>query len=262
MEAAEKILAGVPAPSRRTFLRAVVVMEFIFSTAFSTSNIVKGAVATGSITDGGGHGPSYARILNNCPVIKEYCDVDISRMPVLISLCREIAAEMIIEKTANPKNYLGTPDDQRMVAAFGPMFGNVHIGAGASSSHDRVTDLTEIRWRTTLIGACGQLELNKQQAAAKELAVCKTSAISVSNATQSCTGNTNVVPAAAAVASRQGKKCSNINCPDHAHYVAATCKLLWTKCSKDCKKCEVGRGGSIHVCPNEVCKTVLTAHTA
>ena len=55
MEAAEKILAGVPAPSRRTFLRAVVVMEFIFSTAFSTSNIVKGAVATGSITDGGGH---------------------------------------------------------------------------------------------------------------------------------------------------------------------------------------------------------------
>ena len=67
MDAVERILRNgcnlLPADSRGTFLRSFQVQEFVASVAFSRSNIVYGCIATGSIKNGSGSGPS---ILNNC----------------------------------------------------------------------------------------------------------------------------------------------------------------------------------------------------
>ena len=61
------------------------------------------------------------------------------------SLDNVIVDEMIIDKTLNPKGYLGTPDDQRMVVKeFGPVFGGIHMGTGSTTSGDRVKELTFI----------------------------------------------------------------------------------------------------------------------
>ena len=59
---------------------------------------------------------------------------------------------------------------------------------------------------------------------------------------------------------RRGKKCSSPNCSDRAHFYAATCKLLWTKCNKDCARCGPGYGGSMHVCAHADCKAALAVH--
>jgi hypothetical protein len=87
------------------------------------SNVINGAVATGVIKDGSGSGPSYDRMLSNCPPIKDFCDLDISRMPMLIERCRVIAREMAARRAINSRNYMGTPDDQRMVESFGEFLG-------------------------------------------------------------------------------------------------------------------------------------------
>ena len=281
LAAVDHLLRNIPADSRRTFIRAFQVQELAASTAFSMSNVCQGAIAAGAIKNGSGDGPSYERMLSNCPPIKEFCAADITRMPMLINKCRIIAAEMVVDRTRNSSNYLGTPDDQRMFALFGEFFGPIFIGTGDVSSGDRVTDLELIRWRTTLLGANGQLEKeNKKRLVASEktaaslartatearLAVSQAAALDLvvdlnGTTTSVAPGNVGEVVGAVAPA-RKGKKCSNINCPDHAHYYAGTCKLLWSKCAKGCLKCEEGKGGSIHVCPNSKCKSVLEAHMA
>jgi hypothetical protein len=226
------------------------------------NNVIQGAICTGAIKDGSGSGPSYKKILENCPVIKAWTDEERTRMPMLIAKCQEIADEMIPEKLLNPVNYLGTPDDQRMVASFGEYFGDIHIGTGLRTSGNRVTDLEFIRWRTTLYGANGQLEID----AKKRLAVVdKTSLPAIVALPLSASTPEPVDSAAAsrtqddsaAVSGKLGKKCSNINCPDRARYRKALA-ALWTKCPKNCAKCD--KGGSVHVCAHEQCKAVLNQH--
>ena len=112
LAAVNHILRNIPADSRRTFIRAFQVQELAASTAFSMINVCQGAIATGAIKNGSGNGPSYERMLSNCPPIKEFCVADVARMPVLIERCGIIAAEMVTERTMNSVNYLGTPDDQ------------------------------------------------------------------------------------------------------------------------------------------------------
>ena len=253
------------------------------SVAFSRSNIINGAIATGSIKDGSGGGPSYERMLNNCPVIKTFCEkTNVSKMPELITKCAVIADEMVLEKTRNPKCYLGTPDDQRMFQSFGDDFGPIHIGTGEETSGDRVTDLEIIRWRTTLLGTDGQLEIAAQkrlEIAEKALArgrrsgIIPLAPITTAAATGECPNNepltqpqdTQMITGGTpltAPPTRKGKKCSNPNCPDHAQYFAATCKTLWTKCAKNCSRCGPGAGGSMHICANAECKNALAIHMA
>lgn len=55
MPSVHKILAKVPAASRRTFKRGFIVKEFIASQAFSRSNGIQGALNIGAITDGWQH---------------------------------------------------------------------------------------------------------------------------------------------------------------------------------------------------------------
>ena len=237
---------------------------------------MQGAITNGSITDGSGSGPNYKRMLTNCPTVALLCRDDSSKIDTLLVKCDEIADEMVLEKTRYPKNYLGTPDDQRMFQAFGEYFGPVHIGTGEKSSEDRVTDLELIRWRTTLMGAEGMVEReNSKRLLAAEKAAASlarrnvlhpvTATVVVATATvpsvaAASSSNCTIVPLPAAKA-RQGKPCSNlINCPERSRYCAATCKTLWTKCAKDCKRCGPGQGGSMHVCAHPLCKAALTAH--
>jgi hypothetical protein len=189
-------------------------------------------------------------MLSNCPPIKDFCDLDISRMPMLIERCRVIAREMVAERAINSRNYMGTSDDQRMVESFGEFFGPIFIGTGDVTSGDRVTDLELIRWRTTLLGANGQHESRKKQLARERVAASRAPATSQGQNGQTATEVDGAAvsvtyPAAATAPARKGKRCSNIDC--HDHYYAATCKLIWTKCGKGCLNCEEGKGGSVHV---------------
>ena len=190
-------------------------------------------------------------------------------MPILVEKCHGIANEMIIQETNNPLSYLGTPDDQRMCLAFGDIFGPIHIGTGETSSQDRVTNLELIRWRTTLLGAPGQLlkEANKRAAKERKAAagalgeLATRTSTTIAMASNVAREDDSDIAAAEQIPSiRKGKRCSNYNCPDNAHYYAATCKHLWTRCSKDCKRCGVGEGGSMHVCTNVECKAALRTH--
>ena len=74
--------------------------------------------------------------------------------------------------------------------------------------------------------------------------------VATDNQSLGAVANANFEPAG----NRQGKKCSNIKCPDHARYKAATCKLLWSKCNKHRTKFGPGMGGLVYVCPNANCK--------
>ena len=264
MPAVNSILRDIPASSLRTFQRAFIVTELLASVSFSMNNIIQGAICTGAIKDGSGSGPCYEKILENCPVIKAFTDKDRTRIATLIVKCQQIADEMILEKINNSINYLGTPDDQRMVAAFGELFGEIHIGTGIRTSGNRVTDLEFIRWRTTLYGANGQLEIN----AKKKLARLEKASFDSSTIAMALPGlPSSIVETETIVASgeqgnktvigRLGKKCSNINCPDHARYRKALANL-WSKCPKNCGKCDTG--GSVHVCANEQCKAILSNH--
>jgi hypothetical protein len=262
------ILRNVPADSRRTFQRAFMVTELLASVAFSRNNIIKGAIATGAIKDGSGSGCYVERMLENCPVIKLYCSEKgtVGRMEALVGKCSSIADEMVYQKNSNSKNYLGTVDDQRMVQEFGDIFGDIHIGTGIVSTGNRVTALELIRWRTTLLGANGQLEIEKQKRLAiinKNLPIANLIPVdAISSVAQlpahAIDEGSNLQPIP--VFQRQGKKCGNINCPDHARYCASTCRILWRKCPKNCNKCESGKGGSVHVCSNNACQLVLAAH--
>ena len=268
MPAVNHILRDVPANSRRTFIRAFMVTELLASVAFSRNNIIQGAIATGAIKDGSGSGCHIERMLENCPVIKSYCNEKgaLGRMEALVAKCSLIADEMVYQKYCNSENYLGTVDDQRMVQEFGEIFGDIHIGTGILSTGNRVTALELIHWRTTLLGANGQLEIEKQKRLAiidKKLLVTNLIPIDLISSVAQLPAHTheesrNVQPIP--VSQRQGEKCGNINCPDHARYCASTCRVSWKKCPKNCNKCESGMGGSVHVCANNACQLVLAAH--
>jgi hypothetical protein len=53
--------------------------------ALSRSNIINGAIDTGSSKDGSGCRSSYEKMLNSCPMIKELCKTNINKMPKLIA---------------------------------------------------------------------------------------------------------------------------------------------------------------------------------
>ena len=166
-------------------------------------------------------------------------------------------------------DYLGTPDDQRMVKAFGEYFGEIHIGTGAKSSGDRVTDLEFIRWRTTLYGADGQIEIETKKRLLEEAKKSKADAArsELLLPPQGVMMDVRVTALAAVVvegsevqtfvSSRKGKRCSNPECPEKSRYNAALSKV-WSKCKKECTQCE----GAIHICPNEDCKKFLHDHKA
>ena len=123
--------------------------------------------------------------------------------------------------------YLGTPDDQRMVQAFGDYFGDIRIGTGKVSSGCRVTNLKFIRWRATVYGAPGQFAKRSVTEKSNESA-----AVAVP---ETGGGEQNETEP---VGKRLGKNCSNINCPVSAHYLAARDKRAWSKCAKDCQACK------------------------
>ena len=62
------------------------------------------------------------------------------------------------------ENYFGTPDDARMMTSFEEIFGAVHIGTGATTSHARVTELEFTRWRATIFGTYSQRKLLRSRA--------------------------------------------------------------------------------------------------
>lgn len=273
MTAVRQLLHSIPKASFDTFEKYFMTAELIVSQAFSSVNIIKGSQIVGCITDGGNPNPNYATILCNCPTIKRWCTVDgavqEARVEHLISECQGIADEMIIAKAQEPEQYLGTPDDQRMVESFGAIFGGIHIGTGPVTSGDRVTDLEFIRWRATLFGAYGQIEIEakkRQVQTAKKAMMCQSSgnarlaALVSPNSGEH--GNELDLATVAPASKKLGKKCSNINCPKGARYYAATCNVLWTKCPKQCTRCAIvgSSGGSVHVCENEKCKAVLKDH--
>jgi len=144
------------------------VKEFIASVAFSRGNIVAGAINTGASKDCSGNGLSFETVLKNCPVIAEWSAGDDEKMTILVAKCREIAMEMAETRVNKSVDYLGTPDDQRMVLAFGESFGDIHISTGSVTSGHRVTELEFIRWRTTLYGADGQIEIDAKKRVAVE----------------------------------------------------------------------------------------------
>jgi hypothetical protein len=197
-------------------------------------------------------------MLTNCPTISSACAQDRTLLATLVAKCGVIADEMIHERSVNPKTYLGTPDDQRMFQMFGDTFGPIFIGTGEESSGNRVTDLESIRWRTTLLGTEGQRERETQkrfvaaEKAAAQIAAANPSRVALVATITDAPANSGPT--------RKGKRCSNVNCPDRAHYIAATCKILWSKCKKDCVRCGVENGGSMHVCANLECKQALQIH--
>jgi len=208
--------------------------------AFSRTNIIKGAMATGDITDASGSGPNYKRMLMNCPTINMHVGIDQGKVDSLLAGCMVIAKEMLIERDSNLKTFLGTPCDRRMVREFGGVFGEIFIGPGETSSGDRVTALKMIRWPSTLLDADGQLQIEKDKRStlavkiANALACVPGPIVLSSNLVIEVFGNDVAAPMVSETqpTARNGKKSGNISCPDHAHYYAALCKTTCTKCPK------------------------------
>jgi hypothetical protein len=277
MDALDKILANIPASSRRSFTRAMMVMDLLVETAFSKANLLKGAALTGAITDGQNSRPNYKQMLMNCPPVKAWCDSEIGRYEMIIKKCMKIATELNSQRVTDP-HYLGTPDDGRMEQDFAEIFGKVHIGTGETSSREKVTELEFIRWRSAIFGAPGQynrrpktatqpprvlpsssVSNTSSSAATPNLSLPTTSPSSSSSSSSSST-SANILTDGNAKKKRAGKKCSNINCPTKSRYDAALCKTVWTKCPKNCAACGDDDGGSVHVCGNQDCKNVLAKH--
>ena len=183
-------------------------------------------------------GFNYARILKNCPTIVEVCETE-AKILELVNNCIIFGNNMLVEREHNPSQYLGTPDDEKMVEQFGHLFGPVHIGPGEKSSGSRVTDLEFIRWRASVYGAIGQEIKERTRAEAKNKAP------QVATTSPDLTKATNTT----------GKRCCYDNCPDKARY-SKDQKKLWSKCSKDCAACE----GRVHVCAHSKCKEFLKQH--
>ena len=198
-----------------------------------------------------------------CPLIKEMFSKDESNtlMPIIVEKCKDIASELVLARVNDDASYLGTPDDQRMVREFGEYFGNIHIGTGDVTSGNRVTDLEFIRWRTTLYGARGQVELDAKKRLADEAKTRSRGTTNAQSRAQPGEPNDHNMIAGEArsigAAARKGKKCSNFECPAKSRYDKAL-SLAWSKCKSSCIQCE----GAIHVCPNADCKAFLATHKA
>jgi hypothetical protein len=274
MDALNVIIAEVPAASRRSFTRAMMVMDLLVATSFSKVNLLKGAAFTGAITDGQNSHPNYKQMLMNCPPVKTWCDGEIGRFEMIIGKCMLIAEELNTQRGTDPY-YLGTPDDGRMEQGFAVIFGKVHIGTGEISSREKVTDLEFIRWRTTIFGAPGQyhprpksstqphrVPLSSLSSTGTPNLPLPVSSPSSSSSSSSSSTSANISSDGIAKKKRAGKKCSNINCPTNSRYDAASQRNIWSKCSTHCATCGDEDGGSVHVCGNKECKSVLANHIA
>jgi len=122
---------------------------------------------------------------------------------------------------------MGTPDDQRMFEVFGDKLGPIHIGPGAVSKGNKVTDLEFLRWRETVYGTIGQ---RIKQQAKKQAAIKKTSHTSSASSSLS---SVSALDGDKPAVSKKGNYCSNIDCQALARYSvdqrAACSKCIYYK---------------------------------
>lgn len=250
MNKVDDICKTMERASYRTFERFFYASQHLFNSAYSQQNNSKGWVTSGLVRGDQKPGPDVLAILLQCPMFAELCPTSEMQQAV-VKQCWETGLWLMQQKSLDSDIYLGTVCDRVLKEKFSSLLGNgVDIQSPELNVNRDVTQKEFINWRASMIGGKTQRERFGSSSSSRVIVPETNDELGIG------TGSASI---------RKGKLCSNGEyCPDSARYYATTCSKVWSKCLSNCQKCvsRNNKGGSVHVCPNAVCKEMLRKHMA